>query len=159
MSKSIYIETTIPSAHASGRSDPGSIYRRRITRAWWAQRARAYELVTSEATLEELASGDYPSKEEALKLLEGVPVLEITSEAIAIAELYIRHHVMPAPRSGDPLHLALASLHEVDYILTWNIQHLANPNKVDHITAINRRLGLLTPTIVTPEALWSEDEI
>lgn len=115
--------------------------------------------MTSEATLEELASGDYPWKDDALALVESVPVIEITEEAIAIAELYVRHHVMPAPRSGDPLHLALASLHEVDYILTWTIQHLANPNKLEHITVINRRLGLLTPIIVTPEALWSEGDL
>jgi hypothetical protein len=57
MGKSVYIETTIPSAHASRRSDPGSVHRRRITRAWWAEQAGAYELLTSEATLEELASG------------------------------------------------------------------------------------------------------
>lgn len=76
---------------------------------------------------------------------------------MAIAELYVRHKVMPAPASGDASHLAIASLNEVNYLLTRNLRHLANPNKVGHITVINRRLGLLTPIIVSPEALWSED--
>ena len=158
MGKTVYIETTVPSAYASQRRDPGSVHRREITRAWWVQQSQAYELVTSEATLEELASGDYAGKAEAMALIEGLPVIGITEEAIGIAELYMRHHVMPSPRSGDPLHLALASLHEVDYVLTWNIRHLANPNKLEHITVVNRRLGLFTPLIVTPEALWTEGD-
>lgn len=57
---------------------------------------------------------------------------------------------------GDSFHLAFASVHEVDHLLTWNCQHLANPFKVAHITAINRRLGLLTPTILTPQMLVEE---
>ena len=71
---------------------------------------------------------------------------------------YVRHHVMPEPWSGDAVHLALASLHEVDYLLTWNIRHLANPNKVEHITVINRRVGLVSPLIISPEGLWVEEE-
>ncbi|NQU22966.1 MAG: hypothetical protein HQ567_16945 [Candidatus Nealsonbacteria bacterium] len=58
---------------------------------------------------------------------------------------------------GDALHLALASLNELDYVLTWNVRHLANPNKVEHLTAINRRLGLLSPVIISPDQLWMEE--
>ena len=47
--------------------------------------------------------------------------------------------------------------HQVDFLLTWNIRHLAIPNKLTHLLTINRRLGLLTPQIVTPEMLWQED--
>ena len=61
------------------------------------------------------------------------------------------------PSGGDAVHLAVACVSEMDFLLTWNIRHLANPNKLDHLTVINRRLGLLTPHIVTPEALWLEE--
>jgi len=157
MAKTVYIETTVPSAYVSHRVDPGSIYRRTVTRQWWEQQTGGHELVTSEATLAELSAADYPGRQEAMALLEGLPLLEITDEAVAIAELYVRHRLMPTPASGDALHLALASLHEVDYLLTWNVRHLANPNKLDHMTVINRRLGLLTPRVVSPEGLWIED--
>ncbi|MCK6483433.1 MAG: hypothetical protein L6R00_04770 [Phycisphaerae bacterium] len=63
---------------------------------------------------------------------------------------------MPDDLPGDATHLAVACVQEVDFLLTWNIRHLANPNKLDHLTIINRRLGLLTPQIVTPEMLWEE---
>jgi hypothetical protein len=65
---------------------------------------------------------------------------------------------MPADDAGDAAHLAIASYHGVDYLLTWNCRHLANANKFAHIREINRRLGLLTPELVTPEQLFMEEE-
>ena len=157
MAKIVYVETTVPSAYSSTRRDASSVHRRGVTRRWWDQQAALYQLVTSDVTVAELMGADYPGRENALALVEPLPRLAVTDEIVRIAELYVRHRVMPAPASGDASHLALASLNEVDCLLTWNLRHLANPNKVEHITVINRRLGLLTPTIVSPEALWSED--
>ena len=157
MAMIVYIETSVPSAYASVRQDASSEHRRIITRRWWHRQASMYALVTSDVTVAELMGADYPGREEALALVESLPRLTVTEEAVRIAELYVRHKVMPAPSSGDASHLALASLNEVDCLLTWNLRHLANPNKVEHMTVINRRLGLLTPLVVSPEALWSED--
>jgi hypothetical protein len=64
---------------------------------------------------------------------------------------------VPADLKGDAVHLAVSCVHDVEYLLTWSIRHLANPNKLGHLLAINRRLGLLTPQIVTPEMLWLEE--
>jgi len=49
-------------------------------------------------------------------------------------------------------------VHELDYLLTWSCRHLANPAKVVHIMAVNRRLGLLTPTLLPPQMLVEESE-
>ena len=57
---------------------------------------------------------------------------------------------MPRDPLGDALHLAIASFHEVDALLTWNLAHIANPNKLDFIIQINRELGLPTPELITP---------
>jgi hypothetical protein len=65
---------------------------------------------------------------------------------------------MPADDAGDAAHLAVASYHGVDYLLTWNCRHLANANKFEHIRVINRRLGLMTPELVTPEQLFEETQ-
>ena len=157
MDKTVYIETSVPSAYASHRTDPGSLYRRKLTREWWEKEAHHYEMVTSQATLNELRLGSYPGQHEAIGLVQELPRLEVDEEAQRIAELYIRHYVMPDEDAGDAVHLALASIHEADYLLTWNLRHLANPNKVEHITVINRRLGLLTPVILSPELLWAEE--
>ena len=77
---------------------------------------------------------------------------------MAVARRYIQENLVPADIRGDALHLAVACVHEMDFLLTWNIRHLANPNKTGHLTVINRRLGLLTPQIVTPEMLWMETD-
>ncbi len=65
---------------------------------------------------------------------------------------------MPADPTGDALHLALASVHKADYLLTWNCKHLANANKFDHIRRVNALLGLHVPALVTPLELMLEEE-
>lgn len=156
-SNTVYVETTVFSAFVSEREDAASIYRSDITQQWWALQSRLYDLRTSAAVLSELRAGVYAGQQEAVELAESLEPIEITDEALSVAELYIRHHLMPEPTTGDALHLAVASLNEVGFLLTWNIRHLANPNKLDHLETINRRLGLLTPLIVTPDSLWKED--
>ena len=157
MNSTVYVETTVFSAFVSERTDAASVYRRDTTRQWWALQAGRYELYSSEAVLDELRAGIYPRQDEAVEMAESLDSIEITDEALSIAELYIRHRLMPESTTGDALHLAIASLNEFNFLLTWNIRHLANPNKVEHLEVINRRLGLLTPLIVTPENLWKED--
>jgi len=153
---SVYIETTVLSAHFSHREDAASVYRRDVTRQWWAQQSAQYELCTSLAVLAELQSGSYPGQQDAVELADSLARIEVSDEALGVAEVYVRHRLMPASRAGDALHLALATLNEIDYLLTWNIRHLANPNKVEHMTVINRRLGLLSPIVVSPDMLWDE---
>ncbi|MBU4270661.1 MAG: type II toxin-antitoxin system VapC family toxin [Planctomycetes bacterium] len=156
-SKTVYLETTIFSSYVSQREDVASLYRSDITRQWWAMQSQAFELRTSEAVLSELRAGSYPGQQEAVELAESLESLQITDEVLSISELYVRHRLMPESTTGDALHLAVASFYEVDFLLTWNIRHLANPNKLEHLGVIDRRLGLLPPSIVTPESLWSED--
>ena len=105
----------------------------------------------------ELADGDWPGKTGAIALVDPLPRLEVNADVMAIAGRYIAEHLMPVDLAGDAVHLAAASVHEMDFLLTWNIRHLANPNKMEHLTVINRRLGLFTPAVVTPEMLWLEE--
>ncbi|MDP5338855.1 MAG: DNA-binding protein, partial [Nodularia sp. (in: cyanobacteria)] len=57
---------------------------------------------------------------------------------------------MPKDPVGDALHLALASHHKCNFLLTWNCRHLANANKFSHIKRVNVMLGLYVPMLVTP---------
>lgn len=156
MASQVYIETTIPSAHVTSRTDPGSVYRREKTRDWWLAQLSLYEAWISDAVVLELGQGEWSGREEALRLVQPLPRLEIEEEVLGVARRYVAELLVPAELGGDALHLATACVHEVDFLLTWNIRHLANPNKLGHLTVINRRLGLLTPQIVTPEMLWLE---
>ncbi len=79
-------------------------------------------------------------------------------EIADIIDTYIDNHLMPRQRLGDALHLALASFHKCDFLLTWYCNHLANANKFEHIRIINTRLGLFVPALVTPMELCGEDE-
>src|SRR4029077_15027381 len=107
----------------------------------------------------ELRKGEYPSREAAFALAQGLPLLEITPAVAEIVEAYVQHRLMPADPSFDALHLALASYHRCDFLVTWNCLHLANANKIGHIRRVNTLLGLFTPALVTPlELLGGSDE-
>ncbi len=157
MAASVYIETTIPSAFVTRRTDPASLHRRQVTRQWWREQLSLYEPWTSENVTLELRQGNWEGQAEAISLMEPFPRLPVDEEVLAVAQRYVLERLMPVDLAGDAAHLAFACVHEMDFLLTWNIRHLANPNKTDHLTIINRRLGLLTPVIVTPEMLWLED--
>jgi hypothetical protein len=129
---------------------PDMIARRDWTRDWWDNHRPGYLLVTSEAVLDELTRGNYPSKEKALQLMSDVSLLEIDDPITEIVEAYMRHKLMPENPLGDALHLALASYYKCDFLLTWNCKHPANANKFDHIGRVNMLLGLYVPKLVTP---------
>ncbi len=96
------------------------------------------------------ARGEHPQKAEKIALLQSIPLLDVTLDVLEIVEVYIAHKLMPGDRSGDALHLALASRHNCDILLTWNCVHLANANKVRHIQRVNALLGLSSPVLATP---------
>ena len=135
------------------------VARRGWTRQWWDEHQSAFKIVTSDAVVDELERGKHPVKEEALSLIEHVELLSIEEEIAEIVEAYIQHKVMPSDPVGDALHLALASYHKCDFLLTWNCRHLANANKFGHIRRINTVLGLFVLTLTTPlELLGGADD-
>ncbi len=156
MKPSIYIETSIPSFYYEVRAESDMVARRDWTREWWGEHLAACDGYTSEAVLEELEGGSFPGKDDALKLMDGLPLLEISEPIADIVEAYISHQVMPTDPAGDALHLALASFHKCDFLVTWNCRHLANANKFGHIRRVNTLLGLFVPAIVTPLELLGE---
>ncbi len=157
MRKRTYIETTIPSFYFEIRSEPEMAARREWTRRWWGDAGARYELVTSEAVIEELSLGDFPSREERLGFIEHIPLVPIESAISEIVQTYITRQVMQRSPVGDALHLALASYHRCDFLVTWNCRHLANANKFDHIRRVNTMLGLFVPALVTPLELLGDD--
>ncbi len=154
----VYVETTIPSFYHEIRQEPEMVARRVWTREWWDEHRLDYEVFTSDAVVDELERGDFVIKQDALKMIEGLPQLEINQAIADIVSAYLAQKVMPADPAGDALHLALASYHKCDFFLTWNCRHLANANKSAHIRRINGILGLFVPALVTPLELLEKDE-
>jgi predicted nucleic acid-binding protein len=156
MKSKVYIETSIPSFYYEIRTEPDMVARRDWTRFWWDRISDRYELVTSIAVLDELNRGNFPNKEQTLTLLNPIALIDIESEIFEIVQTYIQHQVMPNDPLGDALHLAIASYHKCDFLLTWNCRHLANANKFGHIRRVNVMLGLYVPSLVTPLELMGE---
>ena len=156
MKSKVYVETTIPSFYYEDRTDIEAIARKEWTRKWWDHYSNQYMLVTSPAVIDEINYGDYPKQAKVLKLIDQLPLVPIESDIVEIVQTYIQHKVMPENPVGDALHLALASFHKCDFLLTWNCKHLANANKFSHIRQVNVMLGLFVPLLVTPLELLGE---
>jgi hypothetical protein len=128
--------------------------------AWWQIYARRFELCISPEVVRELSSAEFPEavRQPALMMLSGLEVLAFTTEVAELAELLVKERVMPAPAvEGDAIHIAFCVIHQIDYLLTWNQKHLANPNKRVHLAVICARLNLIAPQIVTPDLMIVEE--
>lgn len=150
----VYVETTIPNVYHETRTAPESVKARLWTRAWWADASDRYDLVTSAMVVEELLNGAHDERVGIRKsLLRDVPLLPVTTAISDTVAAYLRHKLMPARPSMDAYHLAIASHHYCDFLVSWNCRHLANPHKALHIRRINTMLGLHVPELVTPKDL------
>lgn len=154
----VYIETTIPSFYYNSRPEPKMIARQLWTREWWDSQRQDVELVSSALVLDELEDGDYANQQDCIDLLSDIPLLPLPPDLSEIVALYLQHRLMPRRTLGDAAHLAFASWHKCDVLLTWNCEHLANANKFQHIRVVNTLLGLYVPTIITPMQLLGGTE-
>lgn len=153
----VYVETSIPSFYHELRTTPAIVARRDWTRQWWDDAPAKYELLTSPAVINELSAGIPERSELRLSLIRDLPLLPIEQAITEIAATYVQQKVMPADPAGDALHLAIASFHKCDFLVTWNCAHIANANKFGHIRRVNSMLGLFVPALVTPLELLGVD--
>ena len=104
----------------------------------------------------ELRAGDFPHRDAALALIADLPLVDLVESVAEVVDAYIAHKVMPNDPQGDALHLAAASFHRCDFLVTWNCRHLANANKFGHVRRVNGILGIGNPVLVTPLELLQE---
>lgn len=156
--KRIYIDTSIPSAYYTLRTDDESLTRQRATRQWWEKYTDLLTITSSIVVILELSRGEHNIKKDRLDLLKDIELFESSSEIQEIVQVYIDRLVMPQDPFGDAHHLAIASFHKLDVLLTWNCLHLANPNKLNLITQINKELGLSTPELTTPFTFLGDND-
>ncbi len=158
MARLIYIEASIPSFYFDTRTAVELHARRNWTRRWWDHAPDADQRVTSAVVLGELEHAPDPKRTQCLDLISAHPLLPYTPEAAEIAATYHRNKVMPVEASTDADHLALATFHKCDILVTWNCHHNANANanKFPHIRRINAMLGYATPQLITPLELLDD---
>ncbi len=154
----VYLETSFVSACVTDRDDTASVYRRQVSRGWWKEQRAKHELFVADEVLAELSHPDFRQGSDATALIDRIALLPVNEEVHGLAKILVREKVMPGPLAGDAIHVAVATVHRMEYVLTWNVRHLANANKLEHLRIICRRVGYVPPQIVTPDILWDYQE-
>jgi predicted nucleic acid-binding protein len=150
----VYVETTVI-GHVAGRlhPDPRIHTRQLITREWWSTAAAQHQLLVSEMVVSECSDGDSSAAAERLQVIEGVELLGSSEAVDDLAQALIDQLAVPATEPRDALHIAIAAVNGVQYIVTWNFKHILNPTLQAKIALVCRECGYEPPIICTPEQL------
>ena len=149
MKLSIYLETSAIGAYL----DAGDPFRRDLTIRWFEHELSEYRPVISLLVEREFERIDEPHRSAYMKIIEPLERLEFSDEAAILAEGYVSRGIFHRKFMADAFHVALASIHKIDYLVTWNFGHLANVRKQARIRLFNTAAGFFSPVIVTPEFL------
>jgi len=152
MKSSLYLETSVVGAYL----DNGEPFRRDLTIRWWEHEMVDYRAVVSPLVSRELERIPEPHRSSYLNLIAPLEQVELTEEASILADGYISRGIFNRKYIADALHVAIASYHKIDYLVTWNFGHLANVRRQARIRLFNTAAGFFVPMIVTPEFLVSE---
>lgn len=157
MKSKVYIETTIVS-YVTARSSRDLIIaaHQQITQEWWNDRRVEFELFISQLVIQEAAAGDVEGARKRLEILNVFPLLELKPESLLLARALLDKGSLPEKAAEDALHIAVATVHGMDYLLTWNCKHIANAATRNRIEAICREEGYEPPVICTPEELLGD---
>jgi hypothetical protein len=154
MQSRVYLETTFVSYLTARPSrDIVAAGMQQTTREWWRLHASAYALCTSSLVWDEIGRGAPEAVVLRQAVLKSVPQLELSSEVGRLAQLLIEKKGVPAKAAEDAVHIAVAAVHAVPFILTWNFRHIANANLMERLREICADAGHALPTICTPEQL------
>lgn len=155
----VYLETTIPSFLTSRPSSKLVIAgRQETTRQWWENRKGQYRLFISQYVLDEASGGDPDAAKRRMDAIEGIDSLEIDDEVIALAERIVATGLIPPRASTDAGHIAVASRHSMDFLVTWNCAHIANAENLVKINCVVSDAGFYLPTICTPDELFGGED-
>lgn len=158
MKSTVYLETSVIGYAASRPSRDLIIAgRQQITRDWFATAAERYELFVSQLVIRETSAGDDTAASGRMALLHGISRLAIIDAAGELAAMLVRRGAVPRKASEDALHIAVAAVHGIQFIVTWNCKHIANATMRRSIERVCREAGYEPPIICTPEELTSDD--
>ena len=151
MKPTVYLETTIISYLAARPSrDLIVAANQQITHEWWNNHRHKYQLFISPLVVQEISAGDTNASAQRLALVEGIDALDLTEQAVLLAESLTGQGVIPSAKLEDALHIAIAAVAEIDYLLTWNIKHIANAALRSRIEELCRIAGYKPPIIYSP---------
>lgn len=159
MKPTVYLETTIIGYLAMRVSGILRVAaNQQTTREWWDKRRHEFDLYVSRFVVNECSDGDPAAAQERLAYLEGIPLLQVPDEANSLAESLVTGVPLPEHAAVDALHISVAAVNGVEFLLTWNCKHIANPSMRPHIERICREMGYEPPVICTPQELLETDD-
>jgi hypothetical protein len=154
MKPKVYLETTIPSYLTARPSrDLVTAAHQQITREWWDTRRHDFDLFVSQMVLDEASAGDPEAATRRLEVLTPLPLLDPRTEGADLAQTLLERVPLLASAAADALHIAIAVVNGMDYLLTWNCTHIANAALRSQIEAVCRSKGFEVPIICTPDEL------
>ena len=157
MKAKVYIETTVISYLAARPSrDLIVAAHQQMTHEWWEDQRAKFDLLTSQFVIDEASAGDQKVAAKRLELLTGVPLAAINDDARELAKRIVERKALSGKAAEDALHISVATVHEMDYLLTWNCKHIANAGLQKPIGRICAEMNFSLPTICTPEELSGE---
>lgn len=157
MKSRLYLKTTIPSYLTSRPSRDLIIAgHQALTREWWETRSHTFQLYASQLVVDEAGAGDADAARERLKVLRDVPLLDITPEVAELASSILASGKIPRKAATDAAHIAIAAVHGMDFLVTWNCVHIANAAIARALVHICREHACECPVICTPEELMGE---
>ncbi len=154
MKESLYLETSVVSYFTARPSrDIIVLAHQEITRQWWEKAIQKFEIYISEAVMEEISTGDLEAVKRRLEKVDTFKRLELNVYVEKMAQVYVDRLKIPKKSALDAVHLAAASIHNMDYLVTWNCSHIANGIVIKKLLEVNTSYGVKTPVICTPEEL------
>lgn len=154
MKARVYIETTIPSYLTAWPSTNVVLFaRQQVTHDWWQMQRAKFNIYTSALVLHEASQGDEQAATKRLEVLSNIPLLDLSEDAYRLAQALVDPGMLPISYFDDALHVAIAVLNGMDYLLTWNLKHIANATLRNKFEPRIRSLGYEVPIICTPEEL------
>ena len=156
MEPSVYVETSVIGYLAADISQDLIVAaHQRVTHEWWGRRQR-YRLFVSELVLQEVSAGDETHAARRLDVVAGISVLTLRDDASRLADALTTQGPIPANATADALHIALAAVHAIEFLVTWNMRHIANAAMRARIERTCRMNGVEPPVLCTPEELLGE---
>lgn len=158
MKAKLYLETTIPS-YLTARPSRDLIVaaHQQIAHEWWEKRRHNFEMFISQFVIDEAGQGNEEAAKRRLKLLSEFELLDITEEVTHLASAILKSGAIPQKAATDAAHIAIATIHNMQFLLTWNCTHIANAEISTNIKAVCESQGFECPVICTPEELMGEE--
>ena len=157
MTETVYIETSVI-GYLTARSTKNLIIAGNIetTRDWWQNRRSEFALYVSQVVVDEVAKGDTEIALKRLEILSGLPLVELNQAVRNLSAQFLMRSNLPPKASDDAVHIAAATVHGLDYLLTWNCKHIANAQIQRKLAEISLDLGYELPIICTPYELLGD---